>query len=169
GVQLFGALLRRHRPRTDAALDDPYVEADLLLQRFDLSPSRPTEVTRRMVHQCVVDAADESRKADDALQIDLEDVEGRRIRSVLLAQFEGELVGERRLAGVPRPEERYVRLRLQSQGHVMREPLHPNDLGRVIERAVPDERIEGAGHGPIVSRPEQVCCRKRYNLACGAW
>jgi hypothetical protein len=58
-------------------------------------------------------------------------------------------IGEGRLARLSRPEQRHVPLALEDQRDLVRERLHPNDLRWVIERAVPDERIQRGDHRSI--------------------
>ena len=65
-----------------------------------------------------------------------------------LRELERELVRERRLAGVARPEQRDVGLPLERQRDLVGERLHPDDLRRVVERPVPDERVQRGVHGP---------------------
>ena len=63
----------------------------------------------------VVHASDEPRDTHDTLQVDLHDVKRRRIIAVRLGELQRELVGERRLPSVPRPEQRDVCLPLQAR------------------------------------------------------
>src|SRR4051794_3678013 len=98
-----------------------------------------------MARHRVVDAPDESGDADNALEVDLHDVERRGVVPVRLPELERELVGEGRLSRVARPEERDVRLPLECERDLVREGVHPDDLRRVVERAIPDERVEHCG------------------------
>ena len=80
-----------------------------------------------MRHHRVVNATDEAGDADDPLEVDLHNIEGRRVVAVALAQLERELVREGRLPGVSWAEQRDVCLSLQGQ----------RDLAQ-------DERLSGA-------------------------
>ena len=142
GVQRLGVLFGLDARAPHGALDHLDVEADLLLQETDLTLSGAPQLLDRVAHHRVVDAADEPRDADDALEVDLDDVERRRVLAVRLGQLQRELVHERRLARVAGPEQRDVGLRLQRQRDLVGERLHPDDLRRVVERPVPDERVE---------------------------
>ena len=142
GVQRLGVLFGLHARAPHGSLDHLDVEADLLLQETDLTLSGAPQLLDRVAHHRVVDAPDEPRDADDALEVDLDDVERRRVRAVRLGQLQGELVHERRLARVAGPEQRDVGLRLQRHRDLVGERLHPDDLRRVVQRPVPDERIE---------------------------
>lgn len=88
----------------------------------------------RMADHRIMDAADESWQADHAVQVDRDHVERRGVVAVGLAELESELVGERRLAGIPRSEQGDVRLRFQRQRDRMSERLHADDLRGIVER-----------------------------------
>jgi hypothetical protein len=92
-------------------------------------------------------APDEPWDADDPLQVDLDDVERRSVVPVRLGELGGQLVGEGGLPRVTRSEQRHVGLALERESDLISERLHPDDLRRVIERAVPDERVYRGGHG----------------------
>ena len=66
--------------------------------------------------------------------------------AVGLGQLKAKLVGERRLAGVARAEQRHVGLRLEDQRDLVGEAVHTDDLGWVVDGAVPDEGIQCAHH-----------------------
>ena len=127
-VQGLGVLLGLDAGASYRALDELDVEADLLLQHADLSLSCSPQMLDRMAGHRVVHASDESRDAHDALQVDLHDIERWRVVAVSLNELERELIGERRLPGIPGPEQRDVRLGLQSQRDLVRKRFHPDDL-----------------------------------------
>jgi hypothetical protein len=146
-MQRLGVLGGAERPAPDPALDDLDVEPDLLLERTDLTLGRAPHAFDRVTEHGVVDAADESGDAHDPLEVDRDDVERRPVVAVGPDQLERELVGERGLARVARSEQRDVRLTLQRERHLVGERIHPDDLRRIIERAVPDERVQRSDHG----------------------
>jgi len=142
GVQGLGVLLGLDASAPHRSLDHLDVEADLLLEETDLTLGGASQVLVRVADHRVVDAPDEPRDADDPLEVDLDDVERRRVCAVRLGQLKRELVHERGLARVAGPEQRDVGLPLQRHRHLAGERLHPDDLRWVVERPVPDERIE---------------------------
>ena len=141
-MEHLGVLSRRDRRPAHCPLDHLDVEADLLLQGAELTLRGAAQALLRMADHRVVHAADEPGQADDALEVDLDDVEWWGVGAVGLGQLERQLVGERRLTGVPGPEQRDVGLTLERQRDLVGERIHPDDLRGVIERAVPDERVQ---------------------------
>jgi hypothetical protein len=108
-VERLGVLLGLDAGASDRALDHLDVEPDFLLERADLSLRSSTQLLLRVADHRVVHAADDAGDAHDALQIDFHDVEWRRIVAMRLGELQRELVGERRLPRVARPEQRHVR------------------------------------------------------------
>src|SRR5579862_9982453 len=109
-MERLGVLGGCNRRASHGALDNPDVESDLLLHDTDLALSPPAEPLLRMLDHRVVHAPDESGDADHALEVDLDDIERRRVASMVLPQLELELIDEGRLPGVARAEERDIRL-----------------------------------------------------------
>ena len=95
-----------------------------------------------MAHHGVVDTADEARDAHHSLEVDPNDVKGRRVIPMGAGELEPELVGEGGLARVPGAEQRHVGLALERQRDLPRERIHSHDLRRVIEGPVPYERVD---------------------------
>ena len=81
-VQRLGILRRVDRGALHRALDDPDVEADLLLQCTDLTLGRPAQALDRVADHRVVHAPDEPWDAHDPLEVDLDHVERRRVVAV---------------------------------------------------------------------------------------
>ena len=143
GVQGLGVMVGLDAGAPHRSLDHLDVEADLLLEETDLTLSGASHVLDRVAHHRVVHAPDEPRDAHDSLEVDLDDVERRCVDAVRFGQLQRELVHERRrLARVAGPEQRDVGLRLQRHRDLMGERLHADDLRRVVEGPVPDERIQ---------------------------
>src|SRR5207248_8252985 len=132
GVQRLGILPRPGGWALDRPLDHLDVEADLLLECSDLTLRRPPDPLLWMANHRVVNASDEAGNADDPLEVDLHNIEGRRVVAVALAQLERELVCKGRLPGVAWAEQRDVCLSLQGQRDLVRERIHSDDLGSII-------------------------------------
>ena len=146
GVERLGVALAGGAGALHRALDHPDVEPNLLLQRGDLVLAGAAQPLHRMAGHGVMHASDEPRDAHHPLKVDPDHVERRRILAVPLHELQRELVGEGGLAGVARPEQRHVRLRLQRESDVVGEALHADDLGRIVQRAIPDERVQRSCH-----------------------
>ena len=104
-VERLGILRRGGCRALDRALDHLDVESDLLLERTKLALRGPPHALVWMPDHRIVDTADEAGDAHNALEVDLDDVERRRVVAVGLAQLERQLIRECRLAGVPRAEQ----------------------------------------------------------------
>src|SRR5438105_2328691 len=133
-------------------LDDLDVEADLLLKRADLALCGSPHALDRMPGHRVVNTSDEAGDAHDALQIHLDDIKRRRAAAMVLGELERQLVGERGLARVARTEQRDIGLCLERESDLVREGLHPDDLRGVVQRTVPDERVERRRHRRLLYR-----------------
>jgi len=87
GVEHLRVLRWSRRWPADRALDDLDVEADLFLERADLALGGAAQALDRVRGHGVVNATDEARKADHALEVDLDDVERRRVVPVRLGEL----------------------------------------------------------------------------------
>ena len=142
-VQHLGVVGRGGGRLTDRASNDLDVEADLLLEGADLAQRSSTKSLVRVVRHRVMDAPDEAREADDALEVDSDDLVWRSVVTVAAFEFTAQLVGEGRLARVARAEQGDVRLSLERQRDLMRKWLHADDLRWVVDWTVPDEWVDG--------------------------
>ena len=142
GVQRLGILVSRRLGAPHRALDHADVEPDLLLERLDLVLAGTPEAFHGVAGHRVVHTADEPGNAHHPLKVHLHHIERRRVVTVRPPELERQLVRERRLARVTGTKERDVRLTFQRQRDMVGERVHADDLGRIVERAVPDERVE---------------------------
>jgi hypothetical protein len=148
-MQQVGHVGGRARSAAHCPPHDLQIEADLALEDLQLPGGGAAHRVLGVLAQRVVHAGHEGRDAERPLEVDPDHRVGRRVGLLLDGQLAAQHGEERRLAGVAGAEDGDVGLRLQREGDLPGEVVHADDLGRVIERAVPDEGVES--HADMVA------------------